>query len=151
MYCYQVLPVGPRGGVIASSAEVCLAPNTRSLDGGPTTFTVRLNQSNTASLSWTAAGGQDGFRLTAKPSIGAPRSVLLPVGATSTTDNTLGLMTCYTLEPMLNGVALGKSDQLCAVPGTSTATAAVPSGATPADLSLPTLIDRARKAAGPRR
>src|SRR5262249_22811682 len=56
-YCYALEPLSG-SSALGTSDPLCLAPGTHSSVGAPPAFTVRLNQSSTASLTWTEPGGQ---------------------------------------------------------------------------------------------
>jgi hypothetical protein len=144
LYCYQLVPWNDAGAVGVSD-ELCLYPRTRSATGAPPTFTVRLNQGHTASLSWSASGGQDGYLLVGQAIGGEPRLQLLGANQTSATDDTLGLATCYQLLPMVAGAPVGNSDTLCAVPGQATVGASQPAALQ--GLTPNALASRARTAA----
>jgi hypothetical protein len=146
LYCYQLVPWSD-AGALGVSDQLCLYPNTRSATGAPPTFTLQLHQSNMASLSWSAPGGQGGYMLQALPETGAPRLISLPADATSATDDTGGQPTSYVLVPTLAGVALGQSDVLSAVPGQATVGAGPASGGALQGLTPSTLATRAHAAA----
>jgi len=76
--CYAAVPISPVG-VLGSSDWLCAAPNTASPTGRPGSFSLRLDQGNLASLSWTAPGGQQSFVLAEVPLDGSPsRTLVLP-------------------------------------------------------------------------
>jgi hypothetical protein len=93
---------------------LCTLRNTRTPTGAPEA-TLRLNQSNTASLSWShpAGGGHTGYNV--KVLVGSPPSAPLPPDATGALVPINGL-TCFQVE----AVGRGSSDVLCAIPGAST-------------------------------
>jgi len=114
--CYIVVPIRAEGtGPPVNSDPVCALTNTHSATGAPQDFTLRLNESNVATLSWTAppGGGQDGYLLARFGK--AP--ILLDAQATGTTDLMTG-MTCYAVIAMRGGVPVGNSDVLCGIPRT---------------------------------
>jgi hypothetical protein len=123
LYCYALVPLS-NTTALGSSDPVCLAPGTRSAGGAPPSFTLRLNQSTVASLTWTAPGGQDGYVLVALTSNGTWHSQFLSASSVSTTDDTAGQPTCYVLLPAANGSVMGNSDEVCGLPGNATVAAA---------------------------
>jgi hypothetical protein len=114
-YCYTLAPLSGTTSLGASD-PICLAPHTHSASGAPPSFTLRLNQSSTASLTWTAPGGQVGYVLQAVAGNGATHYQILAATATSATDNTGGQPTCYVLIPLASASAMGNSDAECGVP-----------------------------------
>jgi hypothetical protein len=115
--CYATLPFeGSRA--LAISDLLCLVPNSASPTGAPGAFTLRLDESRTASLTWTSPGVQEGYVLVAFRADGGAPPTLIPlaIGATSRTHETGGAPTCYTLFAMAGGAARGNSDILCAIP-----------------------------------
>ncbi len=122
--CYLVAALGGiTGGVIGTSDLLCAAPNTRSVVASPQGLTLRLNQSNVASLSWTGpiGGGFNGYLLVP---IGG---TAIPLSASATsTSVALGGPTCYVLFATSSGTPVGNSDIVCGIPGASTLGAAGP-------------------------
>jgi hypothetical protein len=118
MYCYLLLPVqGLPPAPIASSDALCTLIGIRSgnVPGG---FAVRLNESNTATLSWSPFlfdPGVDYFLIALNAN--GLRSISVPRGTLSVTDDTGGLFTCYAVMATLNGAAYGNTDGLCGIPG----------------------------------
>jgi len=80
---------------------------------------IRLDQSPTASVSWTAppGGGQTGYLFIP---LAGNRSQELGAGATSAVDNTAGVPTCYLLMARVGGGVLGIGAGVCAIPGLTT-------------------------------
>jgi hypothetical protein len=122
--CYVVMPVGGSppslDHALGSSDLLCVYPGTRSGIGAPGQLTARLNQTQTATLSWTAPfiGGQSAFLLNALTLDGTPpRTVTLPPTQTSVTDDTHGSITCYSVAVLGGGDVLGYTDTICVVPG----------------------------------
>ena len=116
--CYVLFPLGA-SGPLGQSDFLCAQLGLRSASGVPGNFTLRLNQSATASLSWTAPGGQFGYALLALPLDGSPpRTPQFALGTTSATDATGGVATCYML---FAGFSAGPSNTnlACGVPGTA--------------------------------
>jgi hypothetical protein len=94
-----------------------MIPNARSPTGAPADFTLRLNESSTAHLSWgPPAGGHDGYTLLVLGPDQAP-PILLGAAVTATTHDTGGQPRCYVLMAESGGVASGNTDVLCGVPG----------------------------------
>jgi photosystem II stability/assembly factor-like uncharacterized protein len=127
-YCYVL---GPLSGAtsLGASDPICLAPHTHSASGAPPSFTLRMNQSSTASLTWTPPGGQIGYVLQAVAGNGSTHYQILAVTATSATDDTAGQPTCYVLIPLANGSAMGNSDAECGVPAAFSVAAPQPRAA----------------------
>ena len=119
LYCYLLIPLD-QATALGLSDTLCVLPNTRSGATVPPEFTLRLNQSMTASFSWSNAPGADGFVLVALPLNGAP-AYFKPLGANAvtTTDPTGGVPTCYLLVASSGSAPMGNTDILCAVPGVS--------------------------------
>jgi hypothetical protein len=126
VYCHAVFPVGQAAGmtsVLGMSDLLCSMTGLRSATGVPANFTIRLNQSSTASLTWASPGlpGITGYQLLVIPTDGSPiRQQTLPSTATSATDNTAGITTCYVVIAMVGSTAAGNTDAICGVPGVST-------------------------------
>jgi hypothetical protein len=116
LYCYALVPLSG-DDALGTSDPLCLAPHTHSASGAPPSFTLRLNQSSTASLTWIPPGGQAGYVLVAIPSNGSQRYQILSATATSATDDTTGQPTCYLLIALANGSVMGNSDVECGIPG----------------------------------
>lgn len=131
VYCYVLVVVGA-GGPIGNSDVLCGAAGSGSSTGGPRDFTIQLNESNTATLTWQppAGGTVDGYQLQVMPLRGGTSSVTLAAGGSSgtTTHATGGAATCYELRAMRGGSAVGTTPLLCGVPGVATvgATTAAP-------------------------
>ena len=114
--CYALLPLGTDPQAL--SDLVCTVVGFHTPFGSPQGFTLRLNQSTQASMSW------------APPANVMPDSYLLvPLGGTgqalegSTTSARLsatsGGMSCYVLAAMRTGTIVGYTDILCGIPGIS--------------------------------
>lgn len=112
--CYTLILVGPNG-LAGNSDVLCAFPNTRS-GNSATEYTLRLNQSNTAYLSWR------------NPFIPQDANVLVPLGkeqvilsgtANSTQVDTRGAFTCTILASVTQGRINGNTDVLCGAPGAS--------------------------------
>jgi uncharacterized repeat protein (TIGR01451 family) len=131
-YCYLLalfngLPPGG-GTFIGQSDLLCVYPNSGT-GTQPGAFSVRLDQGQIATLSWTAPQGVNWYTLTALTFDGsAPRSRILSPGLTSVTDDTLGKATCYVLEAQSIFGAIGKASTLCAVPHIATVSGASAAG-----------------------
>jgi hypothetical protein len=135
VYCYSLAPMS-LSTMLGLSDSLCVVPRTRRGTGVPEQFTLRLNQSATASLSWGSPGGQSAYILAAVPMNGTgPRFVPLEGSVTSITDATGGVPTCYVLVAASESTVVGSTDVLCAVPGASKslggAVVATPVPATP--------------------
>jgi subtilisin family serine protease len=112
--CYLLLPLGTNPQVL--SDLVCTIVGFHTPTGSPQDFTLRLNESSSASLSW------------GPPANATPDAYLLiPLGgtgqalagtATSAKLSASGF-SCYLLAAMRTGSLVGYSDILCGVPGVS--------------------------------
>jgi hypothetical protein len=113
IYCYMLVSFNGTGN--RQSDILCALRNTRSATGAPE-VTLRLNQSNTASLSWAppAGGGQTGYNVRVLVGTATPPAPLSS-GATGVSVPINGL-TCFQVD----AVGRGSSDILCAIPGAST-------------------------------
>jgi len=119
VYCYAVAPLSATGP-LARSDLLCLLNNSASGSGSPTGFSIQLNQSTAASLSWNAGGGSD-LILVALPLNGQPiRAIALGQSQTTATDNTGGAPTCYSVFALSAGTVSGHTPILCGLPGFST-------------------------------
>jgi hypothetical protein len=100
---------------------LCTFAGSRSARGAPTDFTVSLNQSATANLTWGAPlGGAGTHYLVAVFAGDAPPRVLeRSVAQTSITDDTNGLPACYVVLAVSGATVLGNSDFHCVIPGVS--------------------------------
>jgi len=117
--CYQLIPTGPTG-LLGISDILCAWPASQSASGGIAGFTMALNESPAATLTWTAPGGQSAYSLGAYPMNGAsPRYTSVPGTATSATDDLQWLPTCYELFAMVGSTFAGHSPALCSSPGTA--------------------------------
>ena len=95
-----------------------------------------------ATLAWSPAGAQTGYRLWTIPLDGSPRgTVSLPAVARRVMHETAGRPTCYVVLALTGAAVSGSSDMLCAIPGESSAlfTAQSHSG----DGSIGSAIERA--------
>jgi uncharacterized delta-60 repeat protein len=117
--CYAVSPLDANGP-LASSDLLCAQLGLRSPNGVPQDFTLRLNQSMTAALSWSATSGHLGYLLLSVPfDFNPPRVVGLPSEARGATDAIGETFTCYQLYAMYP-VGLAQTDLVCGLPGAST-------------------------------
>jgi hypothetical protein len=119
--CYVLIPLRP-DGAWGTSDDLCVLHNIQS-GPAPTFFTLALNQSTTASLTWTAPAGLAGpYVLLAIPlNRAVARTVTIPMNATSATDDTGGVPTCYVLFATTStGTGISEGD--CGIPGISTLT-----------------------------
>jgi hypothetical protein len=125
MYCHAVIPVAQLDSTTSAlgiSDLLCSLTGLRSATGAPSNFTIRLNQSSTASLTWArpSVAGLSAYQLLAVPFDGSPvRQRTLAASATSVTDDTGGIATCYVLLAMAGSALAGNSDAVCGVPGTA--------------------------------
>lgn len=100
---------------LGNSDLLCAFRNARS-GAGPSDFSIRLDQSTTATLSWGVAAGANAYQLF--PLGGVPIS--LPANATTATHQTAGAATCYVMFALSGATAIGNSDLLCGLPGAAT-------------------------------
>ncbi len=124
-FCYVLLPTGTESSFM--SDVLCTLANTRSLAGAPQSFTIRLNQSFTASFTWSPppAGDQTSYLLVKLGELGgASAPTTLPATATTATHVMQG-PTCYILLALAGNAIRGHSDVVCGVPGIGN----IPSGA----------------------
>lgn len=123
--CYLVAPVSATS-TLGLSDLLCAFDGLAAGTAIPGGFTLGLNQSSTATLSWTApAGGADSYALVTLPLFGgAPTSISLPGTAASTTHATGGLPMCYVLVAF-QGAANGSTNLLCGIPGVATLASAM--------------------------
>jgi len=98
LYCYLAVPADS-GSVLAVSDVLCTQSGLRGGAPAPAGFTVRLDQSETATLTWAPpVGGVDSYVLLVLPGDGSPpTSVPLAPAALTTTYNTGGEVTCFLL------------------------------------------------------
>lgn len=146
---YAVLPVASGGAALGVSDLLGYLPNLQTSTGAPTNFAVALDQSPTATLTWTAPGGQTGYTLYAIPANGAAqRTQTLPATATSATDNTGGVPTIYVLAALSGQNLLGNTNGLIVFPGIATvhplAAARAAQKAAPAALATQQALIRAK-------
>ena len=112
--CYFLLPLGTASPV--SSDLLCAIVELQTLTGSPQNFTLRLNQSSTASLSWTEppGGGQDGYLLVA---LGGSTQSL--GGAVTNAGVPMSGPTCYLLGAIRSGALMDNTGVVCGLPGFS--------------------------------
>lgn len=131
--CWPTGPVGPpRPGMCSPAGQEdpwppCRSPptsrrmRTRWHPPAPTAATCsspELNQSNTATLTWSPAGFPADSVLVAIPLGGAsPRLAILGSQVDTATDDTAGVPTCYVLVARAGGATLGSTNTLCGFPG----------------------------------
>jgi hypothetical protein len=116
--CYVLIPTGVNPPVL--SDVLCVVLHTRSPVGGPQQVAIRLDQSSTATLTWSAPllGGQTGYLLyTLGDTLTAP--VVLAGSATSASVAMQG-PTCFLLIVLSGTTATGNGDIVCGVPGVAT-------------------------------
>ena len=127
--CYVLVPTGVTPPVV--SDLLCAAPNTHSAVGGPQVVSIRLNQSNTATLGWTAPafGAPTGYLVyTLGDTLATP--MLLSANATGASIPISGA-TCFLVLALTGTTATGTSDVVCAVPGAATRAASSPATIAP--------------------
>jgi hypothetical protein len=114
LVCYLLIALGTTP--LAQSDLVCVLLGLRTEVGSPRSFTVRLNQGYTATLTWgaPAEGGQDGYTLLTlgggqQPLPGTATTVSVPVSG----------FTCWVIVARQGTRNLGNSHGVCAVPGWS--------------------------------
>jgi hypothetical protein len=109
-YALFVLGTNPQG----ISDFVCDLVGYHTPTGAPQNFTLALNQSSSASLSWSppATGGQDGYVLV---QLGGSGQTL--TGDTTRASAAMSGLTCYVLGATSGGTLLGYTDILCGLPG----------------------------------
>jgi hypothetical protein len=123
LHCYVVLPLGTNPQAL-SDLE-CAQVGFHTPTGAPRGFTLRLNQSSTASLTWDApidsppGAPTDGYLLVTLGS--DARS--LSATETSAALPMLGAG-CYVLGTTSGGAITGYSDILCGIPGLATVSSA---------------------------
>ena len=126
--CYVLFPFGAGGlpDTLGVSDALCARQGFASTVGAPQGFTLRLNQSSTASLSWVNSPGTLGSVMVVIPLDGSPpRYRSLAANTINLTDESGGVLTCYML---VAGTPIGQvnTDLVCGLPGVSTlGTAAV--------------------------
>jgi hypothetical protein len=112
--CYALFPVVTNPQAI--SDLLCVMVGSHSVSGAPSSFTLRMNQSTTASFTWgpPLAGGQDGYLLVP---LGGSAQVF---GATASSANIAAIgLSCYVLGALSGGQLIGYTDVLCGMPGFS--------------------------------
>jgi hypothetical protein len=131
--CYLLFSIGTSAA--AQSDLECAAMGFHTPSGAPDNFTLRLNQSNTATLSWVAPPGVAFDSYLFVPFGGSPQ--VLPVGMTSVPVPIAG-PTCFAVGLVNNGALLGYSDMLCGFPGASTLATGAGTGPSTGQLTPPT-------------
>jgi subtilisin family serine protease len=119
--CYLVVGLGGSPPSVADvrglSDLLCVMAGAGS-GAAPADFQVQLNQSQTATLSWTPVGSPSGYVVNVVRFDGSsPPPISLPATARSTPHDTGGQATCYQLQAMNGSAVLGTTRTLCAVPG----------------------------------
>lgn len=120
VYCYALAATGGTGFLGLSDLECALA----GLQAGtvvPGAFRLALNQTATATLTWTPpSGGADAYLLVVIPLDGSPdSSVSLGGSAVSATHAVVPAGTCFQLTAF-KGTAFGLTDVVCGMPGVTT-------------------------------
>jgi hypothetical protein len=116
----------------------------------PVDFTLALNQSATATMTWSPpAGGADSYLLVRIPLDGSPiDNVSLGGGATSSAQAVVPAGTCFQLVAY-RGADFGTSDVLCGVPGIVTLTTVREAFAALSGVSTPWLVQALAEAPRP--
>jgi hypothetical protein len=114
------LPLGgaPRTQILAASDALCVQIGLFDQNRQLFHFNLRLNQSATTRMTWTALTSNLGFVLLALPLGGAPRTQILAASVTTVDDATGGVPTCYILYAVY-AEELDSTDLTCALPGHS--------------------------------
>jgi hypothetical protein len=113
--CYMLVPVAG-ASALGRSDFLCWLANTLTSVGAPQNFTMRLNESNTATFTWTGplGGGQTSYVLV--PFGGQP--ITLPGTATSATaPATPGTFACYALLALQGQSTMGFTNVHCGFAG----------------------------------
>jgi len=100
--------------VPAVSDLLCIQVGFHSFFGAPRDFTLRLNQSSTASMTWTAPQGitPDSYHVVA---LGKGQVI---VGASTTSFSVpIPGLTCFVVSTVNNGGVSGFTDLECGLPG----------------------------------
>jgi hypothetical protein len=108
-FCYA-LRVLQGSSTIASSDVLCVLTRL-GIGSAAASFSVRLNESGGNLLRWAPPGGQTGYVLLP---VTTDRAQLLSDSATSATDATGGVLTCYVLVTLRGGAVGGFTDAVCA-------------------------------------
>jgi uncharacterized repeat protein (TIGR01451 family) len=120
IHCFVLVAFDGSYRLLTRSDMLCTIPGYVIGTGAPSDFTIRLNESTSATFSWTAPGGQTGYVLHAYPMNGnPPYQIDLPTDAGAVTDPTGGIVTCYVLVAKSGDDVIGVTNALCAVPGFS--------------------------------
>jgi hypothetical protein len=112
MNCYVLLPQGTAAQ--QRSDLLCATLGSQSLFGSPQNFTLSLNESNTATLSWAPPAGalQDAYALV----VSGAATQTLPGTSTTASVNITGA-TCFQLVAVRLGQTFGNTDFVCGLPG----------------------------------
>lgn len=120
-YCWAVAPALSNQSTLLGNSDVLCAqiPELLPVDPVPQGFTLQLNQSSTARLSWVNVPGATGSVLVAFPLDGSPpRYQVLDSTTTLAADATGGTTTCYVLVTATTA-AQTNTNLLCGMPGVS--------------------------------
>jgi hypothetical protein len=115
--CYAVMPLGTNPQQF--SDFLCSLVGFSSVANSPQAFTMRLNQSTTASFTWgpPTNGGQTGYILV---KLGGPNQNLGSTITNTLGSGTNGQLDCWALAALgANGQITGWTDFLCGLPGFS--------------------------------
>lgn len=119
--CYSVAALSG-AATLATSDVLCRYQHFQS-GAAPGGFAIELDQGQTASLSWSAPGGQTGYilgRLPANVAGATWQTTSLGAGATRATVSVGTQSTCFVLIALKGTAAPSNTDILCGIPGQST-------------------------------
>jgi hypothetical protein len=118
MYCYFLLPIqGSPPALVGGSDAICSVGGLRA-GSAPSGFSLRLNESNVAVLTWLPPPGALGANyLLAVLNGNGLQAIPLSAGSVIATNDTGGQTTCYAVYAFLNGAFVGNTDALCGIPG----------------------------------
>jgi hypothetical protein len=118
-YCYLLVSSAPPN-LFGLSDLLCRFPGGQN-GVAPGNFTLRLNQTQTATMNWTTPSTSfTDYLLTIVPLDGsAATSQVLSSSQTAFSHPTGGKPTCYILATRSGSTVIGNTDALCAVPGIS--------------------------------
>lgn len=134
VYCYVLAPTVQNLGALGLSDLECAMPGMEAGTVIAGSFTLALNQSANATMTWTApVGGADSYLLQRIPLDGSPiTNVALGGGVVTSVQAVTAAGTCFQLIGF-KGAGFGTTDVLCGIPGVGTLSAGGPSGKTAAD------------------
>ncbi|MGE3908165.1 MAG: hypothetical protein AB7K36_02355 [Chloroflexota bacterium] len=115
--CYQLVALGA-SSVLANSDALCAELGIRSPGESPSGFTLRLNQSTTANLTWESPGDQIASVLAVLQLERDVYTSVYPAFMTGVSHTTERVPTCYVLY-MVYETIVENTDLVCALPGQS--------------------------------